>query len=225
MRASTVYIALFGLAFGPASSRAQSSPTPLPRVIPRWAPTAAVGLGAGTAQVSCASCLGESGLGPAGFVRIGGAYRADVIVGLQFDWWQSMKRAGYQQASVTLSTTNLVLQYYPSKTRRWFVTSGLGVGFMDVSTTAFSGGENGVAHGVGYQLGAGYAKPVGRHLALIPYASYFGTSGGTITDWQDRLSGSALHAGVSLDWHQPVMAEARALPRGRIPLEHLLPSN
>ncbi|MBW8768163.1 MAG: hypothetical protein JF589_00230 [Gemmatimonadetes bacterium] len=151
-----------------------------------------------------------------------------MIVGLQLDWWQSTRQTGYQETSVTLSSTNLVLQYYPSATHRWFVTSGLGVGFMDVTTSAFSGGENGVAHGVGYQLGVGYANPVGRHLTLSPYASYFGSSGGRITDSRDVLSGSAFHIGVSLDWRQPILggpgAEARSMPRGRMPREHLLPS-
>lgn len=231
VRISTLLAALFALAIGAASSGAQSSsPTPLPSaVIPGWGVAAAGGLGLGTAQVSCASCPGESGLGPAGFVRVGGAYRADVVVGLQLDWWQSTNRSGYQETSVTLSSANLVLQYYPSAAHRWFVTSGLGVGFMDVSTTAFREGENGVAHGVGYQLGVGYAKSVGRHLALTPYASYFGTSGGTITDTQDRLSGSAFHIGMSVDWHQPILAdpaaEARVMPRGHTSLENLLPSH
>jgi hypothetical protein len=128
-----------------------------------------------------------------------------------------------------LSSTNLVLQYYPSTTHRWFVTSGLGVGIMDVSTSAFTGGENGSAHGVGYQLGVGYAKLIARHLTLTPYASYFGTSSGTIADSQDRLSGSAFHIGVSLDWRQPVVGSldetARTLPRSPLPLENLPASN
>jgi hypothetical protein len=230
MRVSTVYVALLALAFGAASSRAQTSPTPMPpSLLRQWSPAVAAGLGVGVAHVSCASCRGESGLGPAGFVRVGGGYRTNVIIGLQFDWWQSTRRSSYQETSVTLSSTNLVLQYYPSTAHRWFVTSGLGVGFLDVSTTTFNGGENGVAHGVGYQLGVGYAKLVARHLTLTPYASYFGTSGGTIPDWQDRLSGSALHIGVSLDWRQPVVGspgpEARAIPRGAAPPEKLIPSS
>jgi hypothetical protein len=225
-----MYVALFALSLGAASSHAQTSPTPLPTPLLRqWSPAVAAGLGAGVAQVSCASCLGESGLGPAGFVRVGGAYRANLVVGLQFDWWQSTRRSSYQETSITLSSTNLVLQYYPSTTRRWFVTSGLGVGIMDVSTTTFTGGENGAAHGVGYQLGVGYAKLIARHLTLTPYASYFGTSSGTIADSQDRLSGSAFHVGMSLDWRQPVVgspqAEARSIPRGRTPLDNLVPSN
>jgi hypothetical protein len=152
-----------------------------------------------------------------------------MIIGLQFDWWQSTQGTGYQQTSVVLSSANLVLQYYPSMAHRWFVTSGLGVGFMDVTTTAFSGGENGVAHGVGYQLGVGYANPIGRHFTLSPYASYFGTSAGTIADSPDRLSGSAFHIGLSLDWRQPILggpgSEARSMPRGGAPLTRPLTSH
>lgn len=228
MRASTACVALFALSFGAATSGAQTSPTPMP-MLRQWSPAVAAGLGAGVAHVSCASCLGESGLGPAGFVRVGGAYRTNLIVGLQFDWWQSTRQSGYRETSIMLSSTNLVLQYYPSTTRRWFVTSGLGVGIMDVSTSMFSGGENGSAHGVGYQLGVGYAKLIARHLTLTPYASYFGVSGGTIPDWQDRLSGSAFHVGVSLDWRQPVVgspdAAAQSMPRGHTSLETLSASN
>ena len=230
MRVSAVYAALFALSFGAASTHAQTSPTPVTSpLLQQWSPAVAAGLGAGVAHLSCASCVGESGLGPAGFVRVGGAYRMNLIVGLQFDWWQSTRQSSYQETSIMLSSTNLVLQYYPSTTRPWFVTSGLGVGIMDVSTSAWSGGEDGTAHGVGYQLGVGYAKLIARHLTLTPYASYFGTSSGTIADSRDRLSGSALHVGVSLDWRQPVVgspqAEARTMARARTPLETPFPFN
>lgn len=165
---------------------------------PRWGLVGAIGGGVGAGNLSCASCVDASGGGAAGFGRIGGAYRSDLIVAAQIDWWSTTTRAAFQSAELTLWSTNVVLQWFPSTTRRWFVTSGLGVGFVDIWTSA--GNANLNARGLSYQLGGGYEVPLGLHVSLTPYASYFATPGGKISDSQERLSGAVGQLGVGLGW-------------------------
>lgn len=167
---------------------------------PRWGVAAAVGGGVGRGSLSCASCAEGGGSGAAGFGRLGGAYRSDLIVAAQIDWLSSTRMALGARQELTLWSANLVLQWFPSTTRRWFVTSGLGIGFADITTTAFSGDGTMNAHGLSYQLGGGYELPLGTHVALTPYVSYFAAPGSRITDSQQHLTSTVAQIGVGLGW-------------------------
>jgi hypothetical protein len=134
-------------------------------------------------------------------VRLGGAYREEVTIAVQGDWWNGGSRDPRVGSSASLATANVVLQYYLPRANRWFLTGGLGIGFVSNDAFGLVDDGNSSARGVGYEMGFGYEVPVGQHIAITPVASYFGTPGARIEGTTERMSGSVAQVAVGISWH------------------------
>jgi hypothetical protein len=127
-------------------------------------------------------------------------YRSDLIVSLQVDWWSKGTQSVASNAGVSLWTTNLVLQWYPSATGKWFVNSGLGIGFVNANDKLSFNDPETNARGLGYQVGVGYDIPRWEHLSLVPYAGIFGLTAGKDANTTAKTGGTVAQLGIGLSW-------------------------
>lgn len=170
-----------------------------------WGITGALGLGTAIADVSCPTCGSDARpgtlQGSSGFVRLGGAYRSEVTIAVQGDWWNGGSRDPREGTSASLATANVVLQWYLPNANHWFLTGGLGIGFVSNDSFGIVNDDDSSARGLGYEMGFGYEVPVGAHISITPVASYFGTPGSTVEGTTERLGGSVAQIAIGIGWH------------------------
>jgi hypothetical protein len=181
-----------------------------------------VGLGVGSATVTCANtCGGDRDNAPAGYLRLGGAATPHLILAGELNAWSRRRTESFsnsfidpttnqivteeQRATARLSviTVNAVAQWYPQPAGGFFVLGGLGVGRFQAHAESATLPLSYSAHttALGYQVGTGYDIPLSGILSLTPYATYFAAGRGKLDSESDRVGANALHVGVGLTWH------------------------
>jgi hypothetical protein len=164
--------------------------------------TASFGLGAGSAGVTCDGCDSDREIAPSLYLRLGGAYRPNLILGGEINGWSKSEDDAGDEATVTMATVNFVAQWYPQTAGGFFLSGGLGLGSIRTdlrisglgtltsNTTAF-----------GYQVGTGYDIRLGRNVSLTPYATFFGTAGGKVEDTDEKIDGNVAQIGLGITFH------------------------
>jgi hypothetical protein len=164
--------------------------------------TISFGIGGGSAGVSCSGCDSERENAPAGYLRLGGAYRPNLILGGEVNAWTKNLEEGGDEATITVATANFIAQWYPQPTGGFFVTGGLGVGSLNVEfkvpgLATISDKTTGLA----YQVGTGYDIRLGTNFSLTPYATFFGTAGGKVESTKEKLDANVAQIGLGFTWH------------------------
>src|SRR3954469_20427164 len=153
------------------------------------------GFGSGSAGVSCDGCESDRRNSVAGYLRIGGTLKPNLVLAGESSAWTKEE----DDARVTISTLNLVAQFYPSVTNGFFLLGGLGAGRVGASVTSGSTTVTSSGNGMGYELGTGYDWRLGTNFSVSPFLTYFGTSGVKIEG--DKLNGNVFVIGLGLTWH------------------------
>ena len=166
--------------------------------------TATIGLGIGSAGVTCDACQSDRETAPAVMLRIGIAYAPDLILGAELNAWTKsvVTDVTGEEARVRIATINAVAQWYPQLDGGFFVQAGVGVGTVrsdlldDVSGIAAS-----KTTALGYQLGAGWDFRLTPTISLTPFATFFGTAAGKVRNSDAKLDGHVGQIGVGLTFH------------------------
>ena len=165
--------------------------------------TAAFGLGFGSAGVTCDDCVSDRESAPSIFIRLGGAYRPNLILGGEINGWSRSEDEAGDEARVTVATLNFVAQWYPQPTSGFFLDAGIGVGSIntEVSAAGLPGTFNSRTTGLGYQLGTGYDFRIARNVSLTPYATFFGTAGGKVENSDVKIDANVGQVGLAVTIH------------------------
>ena len=164
--------------------------------------TVSFGVGAGSAGITCDDCIGDRENAPTVYLRLGGAYRPNLILGGEINGWSKESAEIGAEGTITIATINAIAQWYPQPETGFFLIGGLGAGGIEVEARI-----PGVATvsdrttGLGYQIGTGYDLRLGRNFSLTPYASYFGTRGGEVESNGLKLDANAVQVGIGFTWH------------------------
>lgn len=159
-----------------------------------------VGVGGGSARVSCAVCRHARDIGPAGHVRFGGTVRPGVLIGGEVQAWTYQNSADVRSL---LGSALASVQLYPRRGSGLFVRAGLGY----VRYTARDGDEDGpaAANLPGLSVGAGWDVSLGGGLSLTNAITLLASSqgpyrrdGATVVD---DVSVSMLQLGIGLTRH------------------------
>ena len=166
--------------------------------------SATIGLGIGSAGVTCDECESDRETAPTLMLRIGGAYAPDLILGGELNAWSKsdVVDASGDEARVRIATINAVAQWYPQLDGGFFVQAGVGVGTLRSQLVSdLSGVTTSTTTAVGYQVGAGWDIRVAPNISVTPYATFFGTAAGKVRNSDDRLDGNVAQVGVGLTLH------------------------
>jgi hypothetical protein len=131
-----------------------------------------VGMGGGSAGVTCPQCgdiPDERMNGVSGYLRFGGTVSSRLQVGVEGSGW--IKNSGGLERRI--AGASLVFIGYPSATGGFWVKSGVGglraVVENDIATV--------VGEGLMFQAGIGFDIPLGTGAALTPFANYIYSTG------------------------------------------------
>jgi Outer membrane protein beta-barrel domain len=164
--------------------------------------TISFGAGVGSAGATCDGCDSDRETAPALYLRLGGAYRPNLILGGELNGWSKTVKDGGDEGTITVATVNAIAQWYPDAAGGFFVSGGLGVGSMKVEFKV-----PGIATisdqttGLGYQVGAGYDIRLGTNFSLTPYATFFGTAGGKVESTKAKFDANVAQIGLGFTWH------------------------
>jgi len=163
-----------------------------------------VGVGQGSARLTCTDCVPDRQSAPSYYVSLAGALRPNLVVGAAVDVWT--KRVldpgpdGYVR--FTVATLDVIGQWYPQPSAGFFVSGGLGYGTIDARFDVSSEGSvSDRTSAFGYQLGAGYDLRVRRGFSLTPFVKMFGTASGAVEGTGAKLDAHVAEAGLGLTWH------------------------
>jgi hypothetical protein len=165
---------------------------------------ATIGLGIGSAGVTCDICESERESAPTVMLRVGGAYAPDLIFAAELNAWSKSEvvEATGDKARVRIATLNAVVQWYPQLDGGFFVDAGMGVGTIRSELlNSVTGNAVSRTTALGYQLGAGWDIRVASNISLTPYATFFGTAGGKVKDSDSKIDGNVGQIGVALTLH------------------------
>jgi hypothetical protein len=157
--------------------------------------TISFGFGGGSAGFSCDACTSDRESGGAGYLRIGGAIRPNLILAGQSSGWVHEEN----NANLVIATTTFSAQFYPVTASGFYLLGGLGVGTVGTSTTFGSTTTTTSGTGLGIELGTGYDWRVGKNFSLTPFISYFATGGVKIDE--EKTDGNAITFGLGFTWH------------------------
>lgn len=159
-------------------------------------PFVGVGLGWGSARLSCNICTGDRDGDISGMLRLGFALTQQFLIGLEAQAW-------YDKKDVTrlLGSGGLSVWMYPSRNNGFYIKAGVGLSKYkateeddEFKTSAISG-----------QVGLGYEFGLTKGIALGPYANFIGTTSSDFEFNDTVVDGSAnsslLQIGVSLTLH------------------------
>jgi hypothetical protein len=165
--------------------------------------TISFGVGGGSAGVTCEdACDSDRETAPAVYLRLGGAYRPNLILGGEINVWSKQSEEDGVDGTITVGTVNAFAQWYPQPTGGFFVAGGLGVGSMNVEVKV--PGLPTISDrttGLGYHVGAGYDIRLGKNFSLTPYATFFGTAGGKVESNSEKIDANVAQIGLGFTWH------------------------
>jgi Outer membrane protein beta-barrel domain len=118
-----------------------------------------IGLGYGV--LGCKDCSGTIGGLTGGFV-LGGTLNQRFQLGLGTTGWTKSENG----ATLTVSTLDARLRFYPSATGGFFLTGGIGVGSIGADVSGFGSASE---TGLGVVVGLGMDFRVGENLSLTPF--------------------------------------------------------
>lgn len=161
--------------------------------------TISFGFGSGSATFDCNGCDTHSQNGGTGYLRMGGTVRPDLIVAGELNGWTKSQNG----ATLSISTADALVQWYPDVTGGFYVEGGIGAGSI---TTQYVFGNSTLTQsqsGVGYQFGAGYDWRVGRNFSLTPYAKYLSAQTGSSSYGSSnaKLNAKVFQLGLGFTWH------------------------
>jgi hypothetical protein len=163
-----------------------------------WQPgfRAAVGLGVGSAGISCDGCGSDRDNSVSGILRFGGGIRPGVVLGGQVTSWAKNVHGGTE----SLTFVTFVTQWYPQPRQGFFVLGGLGVAAMD----ATGDGVELRTNSLGLQAGVGYDITLTRKFAITPYADLLYGTGGNVqvngSTTNVKVSSNLVQFGVAASW-------------------------
>jgi hypothetical protein len=164
--------------------------------------TASFGLGGGSAGVTCDDCESDRETAPSLYLRLGGAYRPNLIIAGEINGWSKEDEDAGVEGRITIVTINAVAQWYPQVTSGFFLNGGLGIGSLNVEADISGLGTlSSKTTGLGYQVGAGYDLRLGTNFSLTPYATFFGTAGGKVESTDAKLDANVIQIGLGLTFH------------------------
>jgi opacity protein-like surface antigen len=168
--------------------------------------TATFGLGFGSAGVSCDECESERESAPTVHLRLGGAYRPNLILAGEINGWSKTEDSDDGlggEARVTMATINFVAQWYPQPTSGFFLNGGLGLGTIrtEIDLEDLPGTFSSNTSALGYQVGAGWDFRVSRNISITPYANFFGSAGGKVEDSDEKIDFNVGSIGIGLTFH------------------------
>ena len=152
--------------------------------------------------MTCGSCRSPiDHIGTSLHARVGGALRANLILAAELDGFASSEPESVTETATSLIALNVVAQWYPSFTRGYFISAGLGGGRLEASTRSLL--ESGTTSPVGpaFKIGTGYDIIVTSTLAITPFGSFVYVSGGTPSDNTARMNGNVFLIGVQATLH------------------------
>lgn len=159
-------------------------------------PFIGVGLGWGSARLSCNICTAERDGDISGMLRLGFALTQQFLIGLEAQAW-------YDKKDVTrlLGSGGVAVWMYPSRTNGFYLKAGVGLSKYkatedddEFKTSSISG-----------QVGLGYEFGLTKGISVGPYANFIGTTSSDFEFNDTVVDGSAnsslLQIGVSLTVH------------------------
>jgi len=121
--------------------------------------------GIGYGSLGCDGCGSREG-GLSGDISVGGTISPRFLLGVGAAGWSKSE----QGATLTVSTLDARVRFYPSRTGGFFVTGGLGLGTVRGSVSGFGSATE---TGVGTILGLGWDIRVARNTSITPYWNGF----------------------------------------------------
>jgi len=140
---------------------------------------ASVGIGYGSADLSCDQCGDISREGDlTGFLNVGGALSQAFLLGLEVTGWSKITSSNDNRS---MGTVNGVVTWYPSPREGFFIKAGAGWGFLYGDQATQSANIVSLSEsGVGYQVGFGYDIRLQRDLSVTAVASLYGANVGSV---------------------------------------------
>lgn len=159
--------------------------------------TAAVGLGLGSALVSCDGCTSDRANGLGLRFMFGGALKPNLILAGEAEGW-SKTELDNSQSGVTW--TSFVTLWYPKPASGFFVKGGVGISSISILTQSAGRTDRLETLAPGLVAGAGYDIRVGRTFSLTPYATLlYAAKAGALDRF--RAGGNLLNVGLATTWH------------------------
>lgn len=151
-----------------------------------------VGIGAGSANLTCDGCSQSGGTEPSGYLRLGGYVSPALFVAFETDGWAVVNIV---ENNALIGAYMGVAQWYPMASQGWYVKGGVGYAYADALGDIFAAADLHTS-GFAVSIGAGYDWRVARNFALTPYVNYLAQLGGTYSD--SNGSDTGLDANVSI---------------------------
>jgi len=148
-----------------------------------------IGVGIGGGSLGCATCLEREG-SFTGQVTFGGTLSPQLLLGVESSGWTKEEN----DARLTHANASAVAHFYPVATGGLFLSGGVGLSTLEVSTTSGSVTVSTTETGLGFTAGAGYDVRVRNNFSITPYGLF---------GWGDFDAGSAntFQFGLGVTWH------------------------
>ena len=121
--------------------------------------------GLGYGSLGCDGC-GSRTNGLSGGLSLGGTMSQRFLLGVGTTAWTKSE----QGATLTVSTLDARVRFYPSATGGFFLTGGLGLGAVTGSVSGFGSSTE---TGVGVIMGLGYDYRVAKNTSITPFWNGF----------------------------------------------------
>lgn len=199
MRQFTRALALTVLAASPVLAQAKPQT--------RQGFTISFGFGGGSAGFDCSGCDSERESGTAGYLRMGGTVRPNLIVGGESNFFFKTKTESGVEGTFQLSYLTGFAQWYPQPASGLFVKGGLGFGLVSVEAvdqaTGFSAKLESSA--LALSVGAGFDWRLGKNFSLSPYADFIAMAKGDEKinggATGEKLGANVFQLGIGFTWH------------------------
>ena len=160
-----------------------------------------LGLGSGSANMTCSGCESDRRNSGTGYLRIGAAVTPSLVVSAESDGWVKSEDG----ADGSIGYFMGVAQYYPAPAMGFFLKGGLGLGRLSLEETDVTGTQKLTSTGLGYQLGVGYDWRVMSSFSLTPFVNYLATAGAEAKfngqSTGEKLNANVMQFGVGFTWH------------------------
>lgn len=154
------------------------------------------GFGYGSADATCTGCSGGSRQGGgAGFVKLGGTLRPNLLLGGELDAWTKSEPGNVTE---TIGNASAALYWYPSVAGGFFVKGGLGSSTYQIKV----GNATVDKTGVGVLAGLGYDIRIGGNTSLTPVVDFFWGNQGDIPELLVQgFKTNVIHLGLGVTFH------------------------